>query len=256
MDIRVLGAHNGETNTHSCVSLLIDKKLAVEAGGLTSHLTMEEQENIEALLITHIHMDHIRDIPNMALNSYCRKTSFDLYSTAHVCRSIKDHVLNADIFPEFQNIPEQKPTVCFMEMEPLGLQWIDGHAVMPVPVKHGADAVGFQISDRKDKTVFFTGDTGAGLAGCWEHVSPELLIIDVTMRSEYEEFARNTEHLTPRLLEAELVNFRDLKGYIPSVMAIHMDAAQESDIQAELDAVKERLQADITIAHEGMSIII
>jgi ribonuclease BN (tRNA processing enzyme) len=256
MDIRVLGAHNSETSTTSCISLIIDKKLAVEAGGLTSHLTIEEQADIGAVIITHEHMDHIRDIPNLALDAFRSRTSFDLYATAAVCGSIKEHLLNGVIYPEFQNIPEHKPTVCFMELEPFNLQWIDGHAVMPVPVKHAGNAVGYQINDRKDRTIFFTGDTGPGLEECWRHTRPQLLIIDVTMRNDCEDFARVTGHLTPSLLETELISFRTVNGYLPTVLAIHMDAILEPRIRTELDAVKERLEADINIAYEGMRLTI
>jgi ribonuclease BN (tRNA processing enzyme) len=254
MEIRILGAHNCESKTSSCVSLLIDNTLAIEAGGLTSHLSVEEQCRIEAILITHKHMDHIRDIPSMALNSYRGKTSFGVYSSDTVCRAIREHLLNNDIYPEFQKIPEKKPTVCLTELVPLRLQQIDGHAVMSVPVKHVAPAVGFQINDKKDHKVFYTGDTGPGLEECWRHTAPQLLIIEVTMHNALEGFALQTGHLTPCLLETELVGFRAVNGYLPPVIVIHMDAGLEADIKTELDAVKERLQADITIAHEGMTV--
>ena len=143
MDIRVLGAHNSETATTSCVSLLIDGTLALEAGGLTSRLTFEEQGKIDAIAISHNHMDHIRDIPTLALNFFQRSATVDIYSTAHVCDAIRAHILNKEIYPDFQTIPKNKPTVNLLEMEPLGLQWIDGHAVLPVPVNHGKDSVGF-----------------------------------------------------------------------------------------------------------------
>jgi ribonuclease BN (tRNA processing enzyme) len=252
MDIRVLGAHCSETADTSCVSLLIDGKLALEAGGLTSRLTFEEQINLDAIAITHCHMDHVRDIPAIALNLFRRSASIDIYSTAHVCESIKEHILNKDMYPEFHMIPAHKPTVNFQEVEPLGLQWIDGHSVLPVPVKHETETVGYFVCDKMGKSVFFTGDTGPDLDECWSHIAPQLLIIDVTMSNKYEEFTRRTGHLTPRLLETELIKFRNLKGYLPSVLAIHMDAGQESEIRAELDIVQEHLNTVINMAHEEM----
>jgi ribonuclease BN (tRNA processing enzyme) len=252
MEIRVLGAHNSETSTTSCVSLLIDGKLALEAGGLTSRLTFEEQANLDAIAITHCHMDHVRDIPAIALNLYRRSACIDIYSTAHVCDSIKEHILNKDMYPEFHVIPARKPTISFQEVEPLGLQWIDGHSVLPVLVKHETETVGYLVSDKKGKSVFFTGDTGPDLAECWSHIAPQLLIIDVTMCNKNEEFARQTGHLTPSLLEVELIKFRELKGYLPAVLAIHMDADQETEISAELEIVQEHLHTAVTMAHEEM----
>jgi cAMP phosphodiesterase len=256
MDIRVLGAHNSETTTTSCVSLLIDKTLAIEAGAITSRLTFEEQSKIDAVVITHNHMDHIRDVPTIALNIFHRSASIDIYSTVHVCDSIKQHIFNRDMYPEFHIIPAKKPTVNFQEIEPLGLQWIDGHSVLPVPVKHGTDSVGYLVSDKMGKSVFFTGDTGPDLAECWKHVAPQLLIIDVTMCNEREDFARLTGHLTPRLLETELISFRKINGYIPPVLAIHMDALEESVIRMELHEVEIHLNTAINMAHEEMCLVV
>jgi ribonuclease BN (tRNA processing enzyme) len=256
MDIRVLGAHNSETSTTSCVTLLIDEKLAIEAGGLTSRLTFEEQSKLDAIVITHNHLDHVRDIPTLALNFYRRSACIDIYSTAHVCGSIKEHMLNSEMYPQFHAIPKKKPTVNFLEVEPLGLQWIDGHSVLPVPVNHEGDAVGYLISDRQNKSVFFTGDTGPNLTECWQHVSPQLLIIDVTLSNENEDFARRTRHLTPRLLEAELVKFREIHGYIPAVLSIHMDANQETQIRSELHEVEQHLHTEINMAYEEMCLAV
>ncbi|MFA5308458.1 MAG: MBL fold metallo-hydrolase [Dehalococcoidales bacterium] len=256
MDIRILGAHNNESTGTSCVTFLVDGTLAVEAGGLTSRLTMEEQQKLDAVIVTHHHLDHIRDIPGLALNLCRLGSSLDVYTTPEVGDVIKDHMLNAVVYPDFQNIPEKKPTLVFLEIEPYGLQWIDGHSILPVPVHHSGQAVGYQISDKQGKTLFYTGDTGPGLNECWRHVSPQLLIIEVTFTNACEEMARQTGHLTARLLEQELVSFREIKGYLPEVLAIHLDAVLESTIREELAAVAANLQIPITVAREEMRLTV
>lgn len=252
MEIHILGAHNNESTSTSCVTFIIDGTLAVEAGGLTSRLSIQEQQKIDAVILTHHHLDHIRDIPGIALN-FCRLgATLDVYSTAAVGNVIRDHMLNTVVYPEFQNIPENKPTLSFLEIEPYGLQWIDGHSILPIPVNHAGEAVGYQICDKKGKTVFYTGDTGPDLAECWRHVSPQLLIIEVTFANACEALAKQTGHLTARLLEQELISFREIKGYLPEVLTIHMDAVLETTIREELAVVAEHLQIPITVAREDM----
>jgi len=131
-------------------------------------------------------------------------------------------------------------------------QKVNGHSVLAVPVNHSEPTVGYQVSDERGKAFFYTADTGPGLAECWRHVAPQLLIIDVTLPNSYEEFAIKTGHLTPILLERELMSFRECKGYLPQVMAVHMDASLEPRIRQELALVSDRLHIAIAIAFEGM----
>lgn len=252
MDIRILGAHNWESLTSSCVCFLIDDTLAIDAGCLTSSLSIQEQQGLKAVVITHQHFDHIRDIPGIALNLFQCGASIQVYSTTKARDIIEANLLNGDIYPQFHKIPETKPTVYFNTIEPLEPQMVDGHNILAVPVNHFGTTVGYQISDKQGKSIFYTGDTGPGLSDCWRQISPQLLIIEVTLPDAYELFARETSHLTPHMLEQELVSFRELKGYLPQVIAVHMDISLESKTKEEISAVAGMLGIPITVAHEGM----
>ena len=256
MDIRILGAHNCESLTSSCVCFLIDDTLAIDAGCLTSSLSFQEQKGLKAVVITHQHFDHIRDIPGIALNLFQCGASIQVYSTIIARDIIEANLLNGEIYPQFHKIPETKPTIHFNTIEPLEPQMVDGHNILAVPVNHFGTTVGYQISDKQGKAIFYTGDTGPGLSDCWRQISPQLLIIEVTLPDAYELFARETSHLTPHMLEQELVSFRELKGYLPQVIAVHMDISLESKTKEEISAVAGMLGIPITVAHEGMRLTI
>ena len=252
MNIHILGAHNGESQTTSCVCFLIDDTLAIDAGGLTSNLSISDQQKLAAILLTHQHYDHIRDIPAIALNLSLRCHSIEVYSTADVLATIETHLLNGVVYPEFQKLPDSKPAVKLNVIKPYEPEKIDGHGILAIPVNHGDTTVGYQVSDNQGKTVFYTADTGPGFAQCWAHINPQLLIADVTLPNDYEEFAKQTGHLTPNLLKQELIIFRQLKGYLPQVIAVHMDAGLEEKIREEMALVAEALNISITIAYEDM----
>jgi phosphoribosyl 1,2-cyclic phosphodiesterase len=254
MEIRILGAHSCETKATSHVCFLVDGTLAVEAGGLTSQLTLAEQRRLKAVILTHEHFDHIRDIPGIALNLYRCGRGTSVFATAGVCEAIESHLLNGTVFPEFQKIPAEKPTISFGRVEPFVARNIDGHRILPVPVNHSVITVGYQITDARGASVFYTSDTGPGLLECWKRVSPQLLLIDVTLPDRREDFARSTGHLTPGLLEKELLDFRDCRGYLPRVIVVHMDSGCERELKGELAAVAGRLGIPITIAREGMQL--
>jgi len=254
MNIRILGAHNCESQTTSCVCFLIDNTLAIDAGSLTSKLSITEQQNLKAILLTHQHYDHIRDIPGIALNLSLWGASIEVYATADVRATIETNLLNGKVYPKFQNLPANKPTVSLKVIKPYQPQMIDGHNILAIPVNHFDTTVGYQVSDKLGKTIFYTADTGPGLSECWKRVSPRLLISDVTKPNVYEEFTKETGHLTPNLLKRELTVFQELKGYLPHVIAVHMDTGLEQQIKAELADVAEALNISITVAQEGMEL--
>jgi len=70
MKVQILGAHNLESANTRLVSLLVDDVLALDAGSLTSSLSFEAQAGGKAILLTHHHFDHMRDIATIGLNGY------------------------------------------------------------------------------------------------------------------------------------------------------------------------------------------
>jgi ribonuclease BN (tRNA processing enzyme) len=254
MKIKILGAHNLESeNTRFC-NLLIDGVLAVEASALTSSLSFSDQQKLKAVLLSHQHYDHIRDMPALAINFQEYDSSIHVYSTRPVYETLANHLLNNVVYPNFLERPPQKPAVKFETIEPGRVVSIAGYAVLPVSVMHTIPTVGYQISSAEGKRVFYSSDTGPGLAECWEQISPDLLIIETTVPNDYEEFAIRTGHLTANLLQKELEDFRKLKGYITKTVTVHMSPIYEKTIEAELAAVARYLNTEIRPGFEGMEI--
>ncbi len=254
MKVEVLGAHNCETKNARLVSLLIDDVLAIDAGAITPSLSFREQQKLRAILLTHQHYDHLRDIPIMGMNALLHETTISVYSTRAVYEALTAHFLNGTTYSRFTEKPPENPIVKFTLIEPGKVYQIAGYTVLAVPVNHSVPTVGYQVTSPDGKTLFYTGDTGPGVSDCWHYVSPQLLIIELTAPDRYEEFGRKLLHLTPGLLKPELVSFRKQKGYLPPVITVHMSPSQEKEIEAETALLAEELGASITLAHEGMQI--
>ena len=254
MRINVLGAHNLESKNTRLCSLLIDDVLAVDAGALTSGLSFADQKKLKAVLITHQHYDHIRDIPALAINFQEHDKTIDVYSIQQVYKTLTNHLLNNIIYPNFIERPPDKPAIRFQTLEPGKDISIEGYKVLPLNVTHAIETVGYRITSPEGKTIFYTSDTGPGLTECWERVSPDLLIIETTAPNEFEEFALRTGHLTPKLLQRELEYFRKSKGYIPMTVTVHMSPIHEKKVEAEIAAVTRNLNAEIRLGFEGMQL--
>lgn len=254
MNIKLLGAHNCESQQTRFSSLLIDDILVLEAGGLTSSLSFPAQQKLKAILLTHQHYDHIRDIPAIAMNRYLAGTTINIFSISPVYEALAANFFNGKLYPNFFERPPENPTVKFTEIKPLRAEQIEGYGVLAIPVNHSVTAVGYQITSPEGKVLFYTGDTGPGLSQCWEQVSPQLLITELTASNRFDDFGRESGHLTPNLLKEELAIFRKYRSYLPPVVTIHMNPALEEEIRAELAVVAGELNNPITLGYEGMEL--
>lgn len=256
MILRFLGTHNAESKNTRLVSFLIDDVLTVDAGSLVSELTLTEQKRIKAILLSHGHYDHIRAVPAFAFNNSERTTS--VFATQSTLQILASHLIDGVVYPDFTSEASflEKATLKLVNVEPFKPQVIQGYEVTAIPVKHPLNAVGFQIISGDGKQIFYTGDTGPGLTSVWEAVAPQLVIADVTWPNSLANAAKDAGHLCPEMLREELIEFRQVNGYLPKVAAIHMSPRHEPEIEREVKEVAKLLGISISVTHEGEELIV
>jgi len=257
LKIRFLGAHNAESKNTKLVSILIDDIIALDAGSLTSELTFEEQRKIKAILLTHGHYDHIRGVPAFAFNNPDHTTK--VFASSPTLKILSSHLVDGLIYPKFtKKIPFflEKPSLKFIPIDTFKKINIEDYQVLPLPVNHTIYSVGFEITSKDGKKIFYTGDTGSGLSALWEQISPDLIIVDVTFPNKLENRAINAGHLCPKLLKKELIEFHNIKGKYPKIILIHLSPKFEEEIRKEVEKIENELEIIIDIASEGKELII
>ena len=257
MDIKFLGAHNSESITTKLISFLIDDVLAIDAGSLASELSFTEQKKIKAILLTHGHYDHIRGVPAFAFNNRYQTTK--VFATTDTLRILSSHLVDGIIYPKFtKKIPFflEKPSLNFIAIEPFTTFAFEDYKILALPVNHTIQSVGFEITSSDNKKIFYTGDTGSGLSALWEHISPQLIIMDVTFPNKLENRAINSSHLCPKFLKKELLDFKRVKKYYPKIILAHLSPRYEKEIKNEVKKISDELKIPINIAKEGDKIIL
>jgi phosphoribosyl 1,2-cyclic phosphodiesterase len=256
--IQILGAHLAELKGARLTSLLIDGALVVDAGGLTSALSLPEQKKIKTVLLTHHHFDHTRDLVTLAANAgYYWRRQLVVYALRYTLDIVTNCLLDGKIYTNFLEYPsKEKPTLILEAIEPYSRKTIAGYDVLAVPVKHSVPAVGYQITSSDGKSLFYTGDTTVGISDCWQHVSPQLLITEVAGPNKYGDWLKKAGHLCAGFLREELIQFRRLKGYLPRIIVIHIGNPYEQEIKEEVAQVAQELEADISLGYEDMGIIL
>ncbi len=79
---------------------LIDGVLALDAGGMTRTLTFEEQLGIRAVLLSHRHFDHVRDILPLGLFIRDKQITIDIYAIRDTADFIREKLLDGSLFPD------------------------------------------------------------------------------------------------------------------------------------------------------------
>jgi phosphoribosyl 1,2-cyclic phosphodiesterase len=258
VEIQILGAHLAELKGARLTSLLIDGALVVDAGGLTSALSLPQQKKIKTVLLTHHHFDHTRDLVTLAANAgYYWRRQLVVYALRYTLDIVTNCLLDGKIYTNFLEYPSKdEPTLILEAIEPYSRKTIAGYDVLAVPVKHSVPAVGYQITSSDGKSLFYTSDTTVGISDCWQHISPQLLITEVAGPNKYGDWLNKAGHLCAEFLKEELIQFRRLRGYLPRVIVIHIGNPYEQEIKEEVAQVAQELEADISLGYEDMKIIL
>jgi len=254
--IRFLGTHAAESKNTRLVSILIDDVLAVEAGSLTAELTFSEQRRISAILLSHGHYDHIRDLPSLAFNNSDRKIK--VLAMPETLGVLLSSLFNGAVYPNFAASTSylNKAVLELSPLESLRPVEVAGYLILPVPVSHAIPTVGFEISDRDGLRLFYTGDTGPGLSVAWKRIQPDHIIAEMTFPNRLAQMAKDTGHLCPQTLADELAEFKQIKGYLPDCTLIHVTPQFEEEIRQEVERAAKERQLSIALASEGDVIVV
>lgn len=255
MKVRVLGAHNMEVQhaRHTC--FLLDGKVAIDAGSLMTSLGPEEHRNIQAILLTHRHFDHVRDLPSLGLATLDSGGMTFVYSLPETLGSVSSRLMDGVLYPDLsKDLTGNGPKYQFKPVVPGETLTVEGYGVRPISVPHAAPTVGYMVHEPEGGSFAYCGDTGGGLLPFFQDpFKPDTLFIEVTFPERMQERAKLTGHLTPELLRLEIREAMGLNLPVPRIVIVHRSPHHEEEITEELAEVASKLGVEITLAREGMT---
>ena len=240
MRIQVLGGHGGLSRGYLTTSFLINGELLIDAGCIASALSVEEQARIDHILISHSHLDHIKDLAFICDNCFgLRKSPFQVYTHETVKRILKAHFFNETIWPDFTALPnDKKPTIQINAIAPEVKFKIKDYSIIPVKTQHPNDSMGF-IIEHNDSSVLFTMDT-ASTERIWQ-IAREIknlkaIFTDVSFLNALKGVAIASDHHTPLSIKAEIIK---MPPHIPIVLT-HLKPSYREVILKELSELNEK----------------
>ena len=247
MRIRVLGCSGAIAKGSRTTAFLVDHDLLVDAGTGVGDLSLGEMADIDHVLITHCHLDHIAALPLM-LDSVAslRRTPVTVWALPETIAALKQHVFNNTIWPNFAEIPSvDKPFMVFKPLEQGDVLNVAGKTVEVLPAQHTVPAVAYGVAPNRADGKFwvFSGDTGHNPA-FWTRLNAmkvSMLIIETAFSEREKRLAEVSEHLCPSRLATELSMLRQDVDF--PILITHTKPAETAMIMSEILDINQNREA-------------
>ncbi len=217
MKINILGCHGGTAPGYRTTCYQVNSGFLIDAGSVCSALSPQAQMKITDILITHPHIDHIKDLAFLIENTFHpNRAPLRLRSTEAILNDIHKHLFNNVLWPDFSTIsilPNQFSPLMYFETL-TGTEVIDDVKITSFRANHPGNAVGFLL-DENGKQVIFSGDTGPNDI-LWEIANQcsnlQAVFTEISFPNRMDGLAKVSGHFTLKHLIADT---KKLKKEVP-----------------------------------------
>jgi cAMP phosphodiesterase len=240
MELRIIGCHGGETPKHRTSAFVVDDRIAIDAGSLTSGMEMKAQCALQAVLVSHAHLDHVRDLATIADNRAQNGCApLVIAGTKQTIAILKKHFFNDLLWPDFSKIPDEKnPTIVYVALKPEVPTNIAGYKVRAILVSHTIECCAFAI-EGPDGVLAYSGDTGP-TERLWQVLNDEPrlkgMLMEVSFPNVQQELATISGHHTPQTLGVEMKKLRRPKE-LPTIL-YHIKPSFQAVVEKECSKLR------------------
>ncbi len=228
MKLRIVGGYGGELPGARANSFLVDDSLAVDAGSLSSGLSVEEQARIRHILLSHSHADHCASLPYFTENVFDRiQEPVQIHGIPPVTEAIRAHLMNGVLWPDMFALG-------VLGLRPMELgtpHRVGRYVVTPVEVPHTVPCTGFHVDDGA-RAILYTSDMGPNDT-IWRFANRverlDGLLVECSFPDRLGDLARVSQHMTPSLLAEGISRLtRDVRILVCSSKPLYADEIAEA----------------------------
>ncbi|MBB5202778.1 ribonuclease BN (tRNA processing enzyme) [Inhella inkyongensis] len=241
MTLRVLGCSGAIAAGCKTTSFLLDQRILIDAGTGVGDLSLDELAQIDHVLLSHSHLDHVLSLPLLADAALRRRRALGLgpvqvHALPETLLALKTHLFNDVIWPDFTRLPSaESPALGFSPLETGQVLELAGRQIEVLPAAHTVPACGFAIRHLHGaQWLAYTGDTGPNPA-LWRRLNQlplRQLIIEAAFGDDEAVLAALSRHHCPASLMPEL---RQLQVR-PEIWLTHIKPGETQAVLAQLAA--------------------
>jgi cAMP phosphodiesterase len=159
-----------------------------------------------------------------------------IHASTECAQTLKDHVFNNQLWPDFTRIPNAKnPVYRIKPFKPGATLKIGAYTVKSVPVSHPVESCGFTVSAGQS-ALGMSGDTGPS-DGLWKLFNKtkglKAILLEASFPNALQGLANLSGHLTPQTVASELAKLKDPEV---KVLLYHLKPAFIPQLKLELRA--------------------
>jgi len=198
--LSVLGCFGGSAAGMAPSALLLDGRVAIDAGALTGALPLERQAAIDHVVLTHSHLDHLATLPFLLDNVFgLRSSPIVVHGPAETLETLRRHVFNGALWPDFARLSNGRTTLlAYAPLQPGQVLECAGLRLLAVPMAHAGPCFGYMVSDAQ-LAVAVCGDTrDASAMAAVAARTPRLaaVLLEASFPDALAEVAAASGHLT------------------------------------------------------------
>jgi len=243
--IKILGAYGTKASGYGTISIALNKESVIDAGNLLDTLRDASVE-IEHIWLTHSHLDHIVEIAYILDNYFSqRDKSLNVYALPETIQALRENFLNDTLWPDFSTIKLQNSEDMALKYQEIAIgeeyQITEDEFLKPFATDHTVPSCGY-LYKKRGRTIMIASDTYSLeniIAILEKEREIKALIVECSFPDDMQDLAKESKHLTPKLLFGQLkaLTRRDIKIYINHMKPICIDeiSAQIEDYRAEWD---------------------
>jgi ribonuclease BN (tRNA processing enzyme) len=199
LKVKILGCFGGNAPGMRPTCFLIDDRIAIDTGALTSVLPVHDQARISHVFITHSHFDHLATLPFLADNVFSLVDKpIEVFGPGDAVRCMKDHIFNDNLWPDFSRLSNERcPIIAIKPLPPGGTVRIGDLSVTAFAMDHSVECHGYLLQGPRS-ALAICGDTCS--AKILEEILPAAREVKaVFLEASFPESARKTALLSRHL---------------------------------------------------------
>jgi len=250
MRLRVLGCSGSPQPGHFSSSFLLNDDLLLDAGSAASRLSSEEKRRLACVLISHMHIDHTKELGFLP---FARDSAADrpllVAAPSEIVSAVKHFIFNPEVWFDLASPSDGSlPRLGYTTLDEGVTFHFEGYEILAIRMAHPVPTFGYIVRSQ-GVSLAYSSDTGPDTR-FWEFcqsLAVQNIVLECSLPNARVSKAKSDGHLTPALIE-QIISTHDLAN--SHLFIYHLKPNSREEIVRELGLLE---LSNLCVLEDGSS---